>query len=367
MHDDFFDYNSTTPVDKSVLNQMLPYFSECFANPSAQTSMMSLKAQGAIEKAKQDIADFIGSKSSEITFTSGATESINWVFEEFFKAEKNVLVSKIDHDASFEKTKSNSLGKTYACDSKGQIDFKLFEKQCESLKPKSLVNFMLAHNELGTIIDLKSLITIAKKHAHFTHIDATQALGKTDFNFKESQADFLSCSAHKFYGPKGIGALIVNSQIVSLSPLILGGGQQGNLRSGTLNTPLIVGFGAAAELAKKSLKKDQEHYQKLKSAFLNDIKDLKFTLNFDTENSLKNTINITFDEWKSPSPLHLELLPYSVSQGSACSSSTGASRILSSIGQKNLSGTLRISFGRGSKRENTASLAKKLISLLSKS
>ncbi len=368
MSENFFDYNSTTPVCKEALEAMLPYFSECFANPSAQTSAMSLKSKAAIDRAQEEVADFIGCKSHEIVFTSGATESINWVFEEFLSLKKNVLVSEIDHDASYEKVQSaqNSLAIFFKANKLGQVDLESFKKACTRAKPKSLVNLMYAHNELGTLLNLKELISIAKEHSLFVHIDATQALGKTPFSFKNSEADFLSCSAHKFYGPKGVGTLVINSKTASLTSLIKGGGQQNNLRSGTLNTPLIVGFGAAAKLAKESLQKDMTHYESLKNLFFDQIKGLNYNLNSDNENSLKNTINITFNDWNSPSPLYLELTPFAVSQGSACSSGSGASRVLSSIGQHKLSSTIRISFGRGSKAENTTLLAKRILSLLSK-
>lgn len=242
----FFDYNSTTPVAKEVLEKMLPYFSDVFANPSGQTSPMSWQSQSAINKAKKQIADTINCDPDEVYFTSGATESINWVLKNFMDESHPIFISPLDHDASFVTSKEYKNTNYF-----DPLSF------TPALKP-SLYSFILVNNETGQILDLKNNDSL-KKEKHFIHIDATQAIGKIKVDFKSLNADFLSLSAHKFYGPKGIGALIIKKKtITNFKPFIFGGGQQSGLRSGTLNTPLIVGMGAAAELALKN-------YQKTKS------------------------------------------------------------------------------------------------------
>lgn len=362
MSKNFFDYNSTTPVCPEALEAMLPYFSDVFANPSGQTSQMSWKSQAAIKTAKKEVASLLGCSFDEITFTSGATESITWVFEDFMKNNKNVLVSNIDHDAAYEKAKGQV---TFRSNLDGSPDIEDFSLKLKNLEKGSLVSFISAHNELGTIIELEPLIKQAKENGHFVHLDATQALGKFDFNFKNLNADFLSCSAHKVYGPKGIGTLVINkSSVSSIDPLIYGGGQQDGLRSGTINTPLIVGFGKACQVAKPRIQKDQEHYKILRTIFLDSLKGLDFTLN-GSQNSLLNTINITFHDWKSLAPLYLELLPFSVSQSSACSSEDNKKRILSALNIPEAQ-TIRVSFGRASTEENTKELAQKILSTVLK-
>lgn len=362
MSKNFFDYNSTTPVCSEALEAMLPYFSKVFANASGQTSQMSWQCQAALKTAQKEVASLIGSHPDEVIFTSGATESINWVFEDFMRNNKNILLSDIDHDAAFQKGIHQVH---FLSDLDGAPQMGDFNKKLKSLVKGSLVSLLFAHNELGTILDLKPLVDAVKEQGHFVHVDATQALGKLDFSFKSLNIDFLSCSAHKVYGPKGVGALVINrSTISTITPLIFGGGQQKNLRSGTINTPLIVGFGKACKLAEKKTKEDLEHYKKLRDVFFSSIKDLNFTLN-GSKNCLSNTINITFNEWTSPSPLYLELLPFSVSQSSACSAENNKKRILSALNIPEAN-TLRVSFGRASTSENTHELAQKIIDVVTK-
>jgi len=360
----FFDYNSTTPVDPEALQAMLPYFSDIFANPSGQTSDMSWKAQSAIKQSKSQISELLGCKPQEIIFTSGATESINWALDSFIKSKKQILLSEIEHDACFQKAREYELSLFFKSNPDGSVDLDSLKKQAKSMPTGSLVNFIWGHNELGTVLELEPCIEIAKNAGHFVHLDATQVLGKITIDFKSLNADFLSCSAHKVYGPKGIGALVINSTTVTgMKPLIAGGGQQNGLRSGTLNSPLIVGFGKACEVAKERLTTDQNQFRELRKFFLNEIKDLNFKLNGLQSNCLLNTVNLSLKDWKSPSPLYLELMPFSVSQSSACSTESDKKRILSSLGIPG-SCTLRISFGRSTTTENCKALADKIKSVL---
>lgn len=360
----FFDYNSTTPVDPEALEDMLPFFSDVFANPSGQTSEMSWKAQSAIKASHLQISKLLGCKPQEITFTSGATESINWVLETFIRDKKSILLSEIEHDACFQKANEYELSLFFKSHQDGSADIDSLKSQVEQVPSGSLVNFIWAHNELGTILEVEDCIEIAKKAGHFVHLDATQALGKIEIDFKKLGADFLSCSAHKVYGPKGIGALVINSSTVSgMKPLIAGGGQQNGLRSGTLNPPLIVGFGKACEIALNRLAKDQEHYKGLREVFLNEIEGLNYKLNGSQSKYLTNTLNISLIDWKSPSPLFMELMPFSVSQSSACSTESNKKRILSALGIPEAQ-TIRISFGRQTTPKDCMALADKVKSTL---
>ncbi len=363
MSKNFFDYNSTTPVCQEALEAMLTYFSDIFANPSGQTSEMSWKSQTAIKLAKKQISGLLGCTENEIIFTSGATESINWVFEDFFQRSLPVLVSDIDHDASFQKSKQTNIFKS---NPDGTVNIESFKQALSHMPKGSLVSLLYAHNELGTILNLKEIVPLIKEHGLFIHLDATQALGKVDISFSALGIDFLSCSAHKVYGPKGVGALIINKNTVpDITPLILGGGQQDGMRSGTLNTPLIVGFGKACDVAKNSMTEDIAHYAKLKDLFLSEIKNCNHKVNGDTQNSLINTLNISFFDWTSFAPLYLELLPFSVSQSSACSTESNKKRILSSLAIPEAQ-TLRISFGRGSDEDSVVRLARKILETLRK-
>lgn len=343
---------------------MLPYFSEIFANPSGQTSDLSWKAQSAIKQAKSQISQLLGCKSGEITFTSGATESINWVQDSFIQAKKHILLSEIEHDACFMKVNDYELSLFFKSENDGTVDFESLKSQAAKAAKGSLINFIWGHNELGTILDIKKCIEISKNAGHFVHLDATQALGKFSIDFKSLGADFLSCSAHKLYGPKGIGALVINSSTVSgMKPLISGGGQQNGLRSGTLNSPLIVGFGKASETALEKLEADREHFKSLRASFINEISSLDFKLNGSQTSYLLNTVNISLFDWKSPSALFLELIPFSVSQSSACSTESDKKRILSTLGIPEAC-TIRISFGRSTTSEDCKGLADKIKSVL---
>lgn len=359
----YFDFNATTPLAPDALEAMLPYFSEIFANPSGQSSEMSWQSQSAIKESKYKISNFLDCKENEIYFTSGATESINWLFYNFRR--KHILVSEIDHDASYICAKNHKGGLFFESQANGQIDEINFLDKLNLMKPGSLVSFLLAHNEVGTLLDYKHFIKEIKKRKLFLHLDVTQALGKIDFSFCQSQADFISLSAHKVYGPKGIGCLVVNrSNISDLEPFILGGGQQGAMRSGTLNTPLIVGMAKAFEIAKKRQTEDIKHYKNLKKEFLSFLSGkVNFYLNGDPSRSLPNTLNITFKDWNAPRPFYLELLPFSTSAASACSSEKAGSRVLQTLKIPNLS-TIRISFGRTNEIQEVLELAKKAISAL---
>ena len=341
----YLDFNATTPTDPLVLEEMLPFFTQIFANPSSGRSTESLKSQSAIKLAKKRVSTALFCEEKEIFFTSGATESVNWVLKQFTDKGLCVYHSLIDHDATVDFLKDYQNAQHLKFSRLGEYDYDQIELEAKKAPKNCLFTFLLAHNELGTLLDT-GIIRIIKEAGHFVHLDATQAVGKIDVNFKTLEADFLSFSAHKVYGPKGVGGLIINSKTVAeMTPMLKGGGQQNGLRSGTLNTPSIVGLGKALELAHRNLSQTQEHYKNLRSLFFNKIKDLNYTLNAPLEKILLNTINITFTDWHSNKALADELKPYTVSQASACSADKAEARVLSFISAK-AEKTIRISFGK---------------------
>ena len=359
----YFDYNATTPTDPRVLEEMLPFFTDTFASPSSSQSFESLKVQSAIKIAKKRVAETLNCDSNEITFTSGATESINWVLNEFMKSNSQIFYSPIDHDATVACLKRYEFATKLSFSPKGEYSKKEILKLTELAPKPCLFTFILAHNELGTLLD-SSIIKDIKAHGHFVHLDATQAIGKMDVNFKDLSCDFLSFSGHKVYAPKGVGGLIINSKsVTNMTPFIHGGGQQNGLRSGTLNTPGVVALGKAFEIAKDELDKNRGHYKKLKSLFINKIEGLNYTLNAPDELCLPNTINISFKGWTSPTSLAQELKPYVVSQASACSSDKAEARVLSLIGAK-AEQTIRISFGKDSSEDEVLEFLEHLIKTL---
>jgi cysteine desulfurase len=361
----YLDFNATTPTDPEVLEEMLPFFTEIFANPSSPRSEGALKAQSAIRLAKKRIAETLTCEAHEITFTSGATESVNWVLKQFMKDSKNIYFSPLDHDATVACLKNYEKAYELSFRYIGEYNYEEIAKLSSSTPRGSLFTFILAHNELGTLLDPLPIDEL-KEHGHFIHLDATQAVGKLPLNFKELQCDFLSFSAHKVYGPKGSGGLIINSKTVTeMSPMIEGGGQQEGLRSGTLNVPGIVGLGKSVELAGQNLERNMTQYKKLREIFINKIEGLNYTLNAPLDKCLLNTLNITFKDWGSSLPLADQLKPFTVSQASACATGKLEARVLSLIGA-DASQTLRISFGKTTTEDEIVEFSGHLVEVINK-
>lgn len=360
MEEVYLDYNATTPVATEVLNEMMPFFTANYANPSSDFSQMSLKSQSAIKLAQSRILNCLEARHHGLIFTSGATESINLSLFQFKRTKASIFVSKIDHDASVAYLKDYPNTFEIPTNKEGEIQAEELIDDAKKAPKGSLFSFILAHNELGTVLELEEVNKEIKKMGHFIHIDATQAIGKIEVSAEKLYADFLSFSGHKVYAPKGVGGLIFNSKTVSeITPLIIGGGQQNGLRGGTLNTPFIAGLGKAFDIAKKRIFDDSKHYENLRDTFLESIKSLNFTINGSKNSYLKNTLNLTFNDWSSYSPLALKLSPFIVSQASACSTGKAAPRVLN---QLNIPAekTIRVSFGRYTTKDDVLGLAKKL-------
>ncbi|MBO9666429.1 MAG: cysteine desulfurase, partial [Bdellovibrio sp.] len=261
----YFDYNATTPVDPQVYSAMEPYFKEYFGNPASAAHHWGWAAENATQKARMQVASLIGAKASEITFTSGATESNNWVMfgllsklrEENPTGPIHFITSNVEHSSIMKGMdalkKLNVEVDFLPVNNHGQVEVATVLK---AIKPHTkLMSFIWVNNEIGTINPIPEIAKVCKENQIYLHTDATQAIGKIPVNVNEMGIDLMSFSGHKIYGPKGVGALYIRSQNpkVVLNPLIYGGGQEKGLRSGTLNVPAIVGLGVASEICKTTL------------------------------------------------------------------------------------------------------------------
>lgn len=268
----YLDHAATTPVANEVIEAMQPYFNEKFGNASS-LHLFGREARDALEKARRTMADFIGARPNEIIFTSGGTESDNLALKGVAFANKSkgnhIITSKIEHHAIFETChwlEKNGFRVTYLpVDSQGKVNPSDVEKAIT--KDTILVSIMHANNEIGTIEPIEEIGKICRKHKVYFHTDAVQSFGKIPIDIKKMNIDLLSASAHKLYGPKGVGFLFIK-QDVNIEAIQHGGGHEQNLRSGTENISGIVGFAKAVELAKENMKKENERETKLRDRLI---------------------------------------------------------------------------------------------------
>lgn len=348
----YLDNNATTCVDERVLNAMLPYFTDLYAN-STGTHLAGLSVKEAVENATWQVADLINADADEIIFTSGATEAINLAIKGLVdQNRKHIVTIQTEHKAVLETCRfmaSIGFEVTYLpTDRDGLLNLQLLE---EIITDKTLVFIgMLSNNETGVIQNINATSKILKAKNVLFMCDATQAVGKIPINVKELGIDLLTLSAHKFYGPKGVGALYVSAKAkIKLSPQILGGGQQRKLRSGTLNVPGIIGLGKASEIAVNELEKDQNRISLLRDKLEKDLLQFEGSfVNGNTENRIYNTSNICFSGINSEQ-LILALGNISVSNGASCSAVTSEpSHVLKAMGlsDKEALSSIRFSLGR---------------------
>ena len=297
MRNVYLDYSATTPVKDEVLKEMIPYFTEKFGNPSSLYDK-GLESKDAVTRARTQVAELINAKPGEIFFTAGGTESDNWVV--FGAAEKlkskgnHIITTKVEHHAmlhSCAALEKEGFDVTYLdIDEEGFVDLKQLE---DSITDKTiLISIMLVNNEIGTIQPVKEAAAIAKKHNILFHTDAVQALGNVPIDVKDMGIDLMSMSAHKIYGPKGIGALYIRKG-VSIANYMYGGGQENRKRAGTENLPAIVGFGKAAQLAEENFDSHVKHCSELRD-YLRDriLKEIPDTrVNGSTEHRHPGNLN----------------------------------------------------------------------------
>ena len=353
----YLDYNATTPVDKGVLEKMLPFFSENFGNSASRSHLFGWTAQESVENAREQVANLINAESKEIVFTSGATESnnlaIKGLFEINYPNKRHIITVQTEHKAVLDVCKHlEKLGVevTYLqTDSTGLITI---EQIKNALRPDTfLISVMYANNEIGTIQPIKNIGELAREHNILFHTDATQAIGKLEIDVQKDNIDLLSLSGHKLYAPKGIGALFIrkNSPASKLIAQLDGGKHERGFRSGTLNVPGIVGLGEACEVAKKELTTDNQCLEilrdKLENGILNYISDVK--VNGNIINRLPNLTNISFGGVDGETLL-MSFRDIAVSSGSACTSATiEPSYVLKSIGLNNDMAYASIRFSLG--------------------
>lgn len=340
----YLDYASTTPVDYRIYKKMLNYLNikGIFGNPSSyRFHYFGSKAQEIVELSREKIAKLIHAKSSEIIFTSGATESNNLAIKgvlEFFKSKKilHIITSKFEHKSVLNTCiylEHIGYEVTYLSPQKnGLINT---QDIINAIKKNTiLVSIMHVNNEIGSIQDIKKIGNICKKNKIFFHVDATQSVGKIPINLALINIDFLSFSAHKIYGPKGIGVLYIKKNVQSyLIKQIHGGSQEFNLRSGTLPVHQIVGMSLACEISRKEMNKEIKKMYFLRKIFLDNIKKNNLiNLNGDINFLLPNIINLSF-KFLNTSKLLFIMKYLSISLGSACNSEEdGSSYVLKSLG-----------------------------------
>ena len=271
----YLDYSATTPVKKEVLDEMLPYFSEHFGNPSSLYSIAQ-ESKFAVDRARERVAKLINANVNEIFFTAGGSESDNWALEGVIDALKtkgnHMITTKIEHHAilhTAEYLAKRGVEVTYLdVDHEGFVNLEQLEN---SITDKTvLISVMFANNEVGTIQPIKKIAEIVKKHGVTFHVDAVQAVGNVPIDVKDLGIDLMSMSGHKIYGPKGIGALYIKKG-TKISNFVHGGAQEMKRRAGTENLAGIVGFGKAAELAMESLDEHIEKISKLRDYLISEI------------------------------------------------------------------------------------------------
>jgi len=385
----YLDYAATTPVDEKVLNEMMPYFCNKFGNPSSAHSFGG-KALKAVEKARKQIADFLNCDSSEVFFTSGATESNNWavngivsrVKSQELKIKNHIVASAIEHHCilnSFKAAEENGVEASYLkVDKNGFVDVEDVRK---AIKENTiLISVMYANNEIGTIEPIAKIGKLLKEinlkreknnlPRIYFHTDAVQAANYLDCDVEELGVDLLSLSAHKIYGPKGVGALYVRRG-TKIKPIQQGGGQENNFRSGTHNVPGIVGFGKAVSLIPENRKKTGE-IKKLRDYLADEIlKNIPNSyLNGSKEFRLPHNANISFSGVEGESLLMLlDQEGIAISTGSACSSaSLKLSHVLSAISvSPELShSSIRFTLGKETTKEEIDFVLKVLIEKVEK-
>lgn len=353
----YLDYNATTPVDSCVLDAMMPYFSEKFGNASSSQHAYGWDAEEAVDSARTQVGSLIYAKPSEITFTSGATEAINLAIRGYVQVNKSkgnhVITCKTEHKAVLDccvQLEQEGMRITYLdVDHQGLIDLNALEEACKS-DQAILCAIMHANNETGVIQPLQEIIKIAHSHDVPVFSDMTQSVGKILVDVKELDVDLAAFSAHKMYGPKGVGGLYKSQNAkLNISPQIVGGGHEKGLRSGTLNVPGIVGLGKACKLAGNQMADEGERLKALRDHLENELVRMgNIKVNGGETERLPHVVNVSFRDVDG-SKLIRSLKGLAVSQGSACNSSViEPSHVLKAMGISDALAyaSLRLSLGR---------------------
>ena len=372
----YLDNAATTPIASEVIEEIQPYLNNYFGNPSS-THAFGRKTKNAIEINRKKIADLIQAKNNEIIFTSGGTEADNMALRcaVLNLNVKRIITTKIEHHAVLHtaeclRDQQNVEIIFLATDHNGNPDIVQLESIVND-KVNTLVTLMHANNEIGTLLPIKKVASICAKHEHvYFHSDTVQTMGHYTFNLSETPIDFLTCSAHKLHGPKGVGFLYVNQKI-SLNPLITGGSQERKNRGGTENLYGIVGLGKAMEMAYKNLASHQKHIQDLKLFMKEELKKIDQRINFNgetsPEKSLYTVLNVCFpvDVCNSMLLFSLDIHGIAASGGSACSSgSNQGSHVLAELPHQENCQSVRFSFSRFNTQEDVEFTIEKIRSII---
>jgi cysteine desulfurase len=338
----YLDHNATTPCDPRVVDAMVPYFTQNFGNAASRNHPFGWQAEEAVDYAREQVAKLIGADPKEIIFTSGATEgdnlAIKGVFEMYAGKGNHIITCNIEHKAVLDTCKHiEKLGGevTYL---KVQDDGLINLQELEAaIKPTTiLISLMYANNEIGTVMPMKEISAIAKKHGVLVFSDATQAVGKIPVNVNKDGIDLMAFTSHKMYGPKGVGALYVRRKNprVKVTAQMDGGGHERGMRSGTLNVPGIVGFGKACELCMQEMDQDAERIVKLRDKLENALMQLEEAyLNGHKQHRLPHVSNISFKYVEGEGLLMGFNKDIALSSGSACTSaSLEPSYVLKALG-----------------------------------
>ncbi|MCI0481600.1 MAG: cysteine desulfurase, partial [Candidatus Dadabacteria bacterium] len=357
----YLDYNATTPIDPRVLESMLPYFKDDFGNPSSIHSF-GMRGKGALDRAREQVAALINASPREIVFTSGGSESNNYAVKgvalaDVRKKGNHLVTTRVEHESvleAFSALERSGFRVTYlGVDANGLIDL---DELRDSISDETiLVSCIFANNETGTVMPIAEIARIVKEKGAVFHTDAVQAAGKIDIDMNEVPADLLTVSAHKFYGPKGAGALYIRDGInkrARLEPLIHGGGQERGSRSGTENVPAIAGMGMASEISLREMREDERRIRPLRDRLWESLSAsiAGIRLNGDVDRLLWNTLNVFIDGVSGDSlSMALDLEGIAVSTGSACSEGkVDPSHVLMAMGltRAEASSSVRFSLGR---------------------
>lgn len=352
----YLDYSSTTPVDPRVAAKMIPYLTEHFGNPASRSHQFGWQTEQAVEEAREHVAALVNCEAKELVWTSGATEATNLALKgaaHFYKSKgKHLVTVKTEHKATLDTMRElerQGFSVSYLdVEQNGLLDLNKFK---EALRPDTiLVSVMYVNNEIGVIQDIAALGTICRERGIIFHVDAAQASGKLPIDLQELKVDLMSFSAHKTYGPKGIGALYVRKKPrVRLEAQMHGGGHERGLRSGTLPTHQIVGMGEAFRIAKAEMAIDNERVRMLRDKLRQGLSAIEEVyVNGDMEQRVPHNLNISFNYVEGES-LIMAIKDIAVSSGSACTSaSLEPSYVLRALGRSDelAHSSIRFTVGR---------------------
>ena len=354
----FLDHHSTTPVDPRVLEAMLPYFSETYGNAASVDHLYGSEASVAVKRAREQISNIIGSRPDEIIFTSGATEADNLALmgaaENYRSKGNHIITCATEHKAILDTCgylEKQGYDVTYLpVDSQGMLDL---DELRNSIRPDTiLISLMAANNEIGVLHPLAEIGEIAREHEVLFHTDATQAIGHIPIDVQAMNIDLLSMSAHKIYGPKGMGALYVRriSPRVKLAEQIHGGGHERGMRSGTLNVPAIVGMGVALEIANNEMKKESKRLAKLRDSLFEGLKDIfeGIEMNGHATHRLPHNLNVYLPGIESRYLLLKLKNDVALSTGAACTTAlVEPSHVIMALGFPEIRAHQSVRFGLG--------------------